>query len=237
MKEYDNDTLGKAIADLKEQGRSTVPPQDVVNETLKCLAEADRQTPPMQSPRRTLPLWSAARWAVAAAVLLTTGYAVGRITAHTEPGSEQLRAELLPSLAAALEPQIRQSVLEETTRTTQRAMVAGYVRMKDELTEQYRTDLNRFAVQTFTASNTVTNELLEQLVEAVQVTQQQNRQWVAAELADIEAKRREDTAKLGSAFVDFAAQTNNKIEQVVHLLANTQTDASEATPDPSETFN
>ena len=237
MKEHDNDTLAKAITELKEQGRSTMPPQDVVNETLKCLAEADRQTRPMQGPRRTLLLWSAARWAVAAAVLLTAGYAIGRVTDHTEPDIDQLRAALLPDLAAALEPQIRQSVIEETTRTTQRAMVAGYVRMKDELTEQYRTDLNRFAVQTFTASNTVTNDLLEQLVEAVQVTQQQNRQWVAAELADIEAKRRADTAKLGSAFVDFAAQTNNKIEHVVHLLANTQTDASKPTPDPSETIN
>jgi len=170
MKEHDNDTLAKAIAELKEQGRSTMPPQDVVNETLKCMAEAESGMWPVQGPQRTRSLWSAARWAVAAAVLLTAGYVIGRVTGHTEPDIDQLRAALLPDLTAALEPQIRQSILDETTRTTQRAMVAGYVRMKDELTEQYRTDLNRFAVQTFTASNTVTNELLEQLVEAVPVS-------------------------------------------------------------------
>ncbi len=237
MKEHDNDALARAIVNMKEQGCAAAPPQDVVNETLRRVVEADRQMPPIQEPRTRLRLWSVTRWAVAAAVLLASGYATGRITAHTQPDIEQLQEALRPALAASLEPEIRQSVLEEARRDTQRAMVAGYVRMKDELTAQYRADLDRFAVQTFTASNAVTNQLLEQLVEAVQRTHQQDRQWVAAALAELEAKRREDTAELGSAFVDFATQTNDKIEEFVHLLANTQTDASKPTPDPSETIN
>jgi len=245
----DKDILTNAIDDLKKQGLSAVPPQEVVNETLARLARAeathdalgsDETKAAFRSKIRSR-MWPAARWAVAAAVLVTAGYAVGRISTATEPDIEQLRAALLPSLAASLEPAIHQRVLDETTRGYQQAMVVAYIRMKDELTEQYRADMNRFAVQTFTASNTVTNQLLEELVEAVELSHRQDRQWVAAALKEIEANRREDTTELGTALVALAAQTDSKIQhtknEIVRLLANTQTDASIPTPEKPGNIN
>jgi hypothetical protein len=226
---------------LKEQGRSATPPQELVTETLTRLVQAETT----HGPRDALPgqatsrsrisrrLWPAGRWAVAAAVLLTAGYAVGRISATGEPDIDQLRADLLPSLAATLEPAIRQRVLEETRRDYQQAMVAGYIRMKDELTEQYRAELNRFAVQTFTASNAVTNQLLDQLVEAVQLSHRRDREWVAEAIAELEASRRADTTQLGTALAGLGAEMDSRIHntknEIVRLLANVQTDASGTT--------
>ena len=64
---------------------------------------------------------------------------------------------------------------------------------------------------------------------------------VAAALTEIEANRRQDTAEFGTALPGLAAQTESKIQhtknQIVHLLANTQTDASTPTPDKSNTIN
>lgn len=245
----DKDILTNAINDLKEQGLSAVPPQEVVNETLTRLARAEAAHDALGSDeaeiafgsKTRLRMWSVARWAVAAAVLLTAGYAVGRISTATDPDIDGLRAALLPSLAASLGPAIHQRVLDETTRGYQQAMVVAYIRMKDELTEQYRADLNRFAVQTFTASNTVTNQLLEQLVEAVELSHRQDRQWVAAALTEIETNRREDTTEFGTALAGLAARTKSEIQhtknELVHLLANTQTDASTPTPQKSSEIN
>ncbi len=245
----DKDILTNAIDDLKKQGLSAVPPQEVVNETLARLARAEAAHDALGADeaeiafgsKMRLRMWSAARWAVAATVLLTAGYTVGRISTATEPDIEQLRAALLPSLAASLEPAIHQRVLDETTRGYQQAMVVAYLRMKDELTEQYRADLNRFAVQTFKASNAVTNELLEQLVEAVELSHRQDRQWFAAALTEMEANRREDTTEFGAALAGLAAQTESKIQhtknEIVHLLASRQTDMSTPTPEKSSTIN
>ena len=148
---------------------------------------------------------------------------------------------MLPSLAADLEPAIRARVVEETTQRYQQAMVTAYAQLKDDLTEQYRAELNRFAVQTFTASNAVTNQLLAQLVEAVELSHREDRQRVATALAQIEARRREDAQELGTALIGLAAETDHKIQytrnEIVNLLANTQTDASTRTPDESTTIN
>ena len=245
MKEHEKDILGQAVDALKEQARSATPPQELVSETLTRLAQAQATGEPVDARHADATscatigrrLWPVARWAVAAAVLVTAGYAAGRLSAPGEPDMDQLRADLLPSLAAALEPSIRQRVLEETRRDYQQAMVAGYVRMKDELTGQYRAELNRFAVQTFTASNTVTNQLLEQLVQAVQLSHRQDREWVAEALAQVEASRRADTAELGTALAGLAAETESKIQhakkEFVRLLANVHTDASVCTPEES----
>ncbi len=166
-------------------------------------------------------------------MLIAAGYVFGRVSAP-QPDIEALRAALLPALAGSLEPAIRASVVEEATRNCQQAMVVGYVRLKDDLTQQYRADLNRFAVQTFTASNTATNQLLEQLV-------LQERQRVATVLEQIEAKRAEENAQFGTALVSLASQTETGFqrtqEDMVRLLANTQLDTSIQTQHNQDRMN
>jgi hypothetical protein len=244
----EKDILTNAIDDLKAQGLSAAPPQEVVNETLTRLARAEaahdalgpHETQAAFGSSTRLRMRSAARWAVAAAVLLTAGYAIGRISATTEPNIEQLHAALLPSLAASLEPAIRQRVLEETTRGYQQAMVTGYVRLKEELTEQRRADLDRLAVQLFTASNSVTNELLTQLVEAVESSQQQDRRWITTALENIEAKRAAENSELGTALVRLAARTQTEIQRtndIVRSLANTQPETTKPNENQADAVN
>jgi len=230
MKEQ-KDILDQAIARRKEASNAAQPPKWVIDQTVKRLAEAQAQST-YEAPRRTMPLAPlrkpSGRWIAAAAVLVIAAYALGRLTAPT-PDLDELRAELLPALAASLEPTIRSSVVEETTRNCEQALVAAYVRIKDELTEQYRADLNRFAVQTFAASNTVTNNLLEQLVESVKASQRRDRQWFASALEQLEAQRAEDSAALGTALVNLATHTETKLqrtkEDMVRLLAHTQNES------------
>ncbi len=238
MKDRSKDSLAKAIADLKQRGASSGPPQEVVNETLAQLAQARRGAGAQPSatvhvrPTKLL-LWSAVRLAAAAAVLVAAGYAFGRITAP-QPDMDQLRAELLPSLAASLEPSIRASVVAETTQEYRQAMLASYMRLRDELTEQYRADLDRFAVQTLAASNTLTNQLLRQLMESFATSQRQDRAWVASALEEIQAKRAEENAAFGNALLSFAAETETELqrtrEDIVRYLANTRME----TPIPNE---
>jgi hypothetical protein len=244
MKDAKKDILAKAIAEIKQRGASSAPPQELVNKTLAQVA-AQSQTAcagpgagPSRLSRRSL-LWSATRLAAAAVVLIAAGYAFGRIAAP-KPDIEELRAALLPSLAATLEPAIRARVVEETTRQYEQAMVAGYVRLRDDLTEQYRAEINRASLQTFSASSTATNRLLGQFIEAMRASQEQDRLWLASVLEQMDAKRVEDSTKLSTALVSFAAQTETKMqrtEDMIRLLANTQPDTSIPYQDESGTMN
>ena len=153
----EKDLLANAIHELKERAGSSTPPDEVVRETLAKLEQAELAGAPAGGEIHVrLWIWSVAKLAVAAVILIAAGYTFGRVSAPKPVDMEQLRA----SLTASLEPAIRQSVLEETARDRQQAILTAYVQIKNDLTEQYRADLNRFAVQTFTASNAVTNRLL-----------------------------------------------------------------------------
>ena len=114
MKDAKKDALEKAVAELKQRGAAAEPPQDVVNETLAQLAQAQRQQlshagPDAIAKPRTLLLWSALRLAAAAVVLVAAGYAFGRISAP-QPDLDELKTALMPSLRASLEPVIRDSI-------------------------------------------------------------------------------------------------------------------------------
>lgn len=246
MTDERKDILAKAIADLKQRGASSEPPQELINETLAQLAQAQTDSRPnsqrpIESARRPMRLviWSASRLAAAAVVLIAAGYAFGRITAP-KPNIDELRAALLPSLAASLEPTIRERVRAEALQDCRQAMVAGYVRMRDELTEQYRADLNRIAANTFAASNNVTNQLLSEYLEAVKTSQDQDRQLFATALKELDTKRAADNAALGTAVARFASQTQTELQrtnEIVSYLANTRTDTPIPNEDKPDTLN
>ena len=62
----------------------------------------------------------------------------------------------------------------------------GYVQLRDELGRQHRQDMGRFAVQTLAASNSVTHELLAELIESIDAAQTQDRQWFTAAIEQVE---------------------------------------------------
>jgi hypothetical protein len=229
----DRDILAEALAQLKQQGLSQQPPQAVVEETMRRLAEARRVPGNIEpsdaaasGPRRVLLGRTAVRLSLGAAAMILLGYAIGRLSGPPSLDMDELRETLAPAVAASIEPALRQELMDELRQRYDGALVAGYVRMKEELTQQYRDDLNRFAVQMLAASNAATNQHLAAIVENIDAIQAQDRSRIARLLHQIELNRVQDKTQLAKGLQTLASQTEDKLlatrQQVVQLFANYQ---------------
>jgi hypothetical protein len=221
MKEDEN-TLEKAVEALKNEQIPAGPPQELTDATVAKLAEASGGPQEATVGRR---LWvverlraarGLAKVAAAVVLLITAGYA-GRLSSPRPPDVEQLRA--------ALEPAIRQALLDETKDYLQAGLTNSYVQLRDELSQQYRQDLSQFAIRILAASNGVTNELLTELIESINAAQAQDRRWVAAALEQIESNRLQDRNQLSDALVTFAVRTEDELQNMAQLLSHTQLDS------------
>jgi hypothetical protein len=227
MKKHE-DKLSKAIARLKQEGQAQDAPPAVVEETLRRIAQRGveprmpvRGDEGVEAGPRRLTIRPLVRWAVAAAVLILCGYATGRLSAPKPLDLDALREALAPSVATTLEPALRQKVVEETRRDYQLALAAMYTRVKEELTDQYREDLNHCARQILAASNAATNELLTQLAEAIDTTQTQHLRGIAQAMSEIESNQVQDSTRLASGLQTLAyredelSRTQREIAQLL----------------------
>jgi hypothetical protein len=231
MEESEN-KLEKAVEALKNEQIPPGPPQEVIEATMAKLAENAEQADTVNQNHRILifeglrAVKSLPKIAAAAVLLIAAGYVTGRLSAPRAPDMEQIRA--------ALEPSIRRNLLNETKQYMQLGLANAYVRIKDELSEQYRQELNRVALQSVAASNAVTNELLTEIIESFNEAQNQDRQRIVTALEQIESRRLRDRSELSNAFATFALQTEEELERtkqdvvqnVAQLLSNTQPDGS-----------
>lgn len=213
---HEDDILSKAIEQLRNEPIESQPPQAVVAATLEELAA--RSVRFRSGTRPVMQLTT--KMAAAAAILLLAGYAIGRITAPAGPDVAQLQKDL----ATAIEPLVRQRVMEDVRQQWQVALVGSYAQLKDDLTRQYHADLNRFAIATLAASNEATNQLITQLTESINAAQTQKMQWVAGVLEQIERKRLTDRTQLAAGIETLAYRTADGLQQtrreMVHLLGN-----------------
>jgi hypothetical protein len=217
MKKHE-DKLAEAIARLKQEGQSQEVPQEVMDETLRRIADcglgiADSRTNRLSIRNPKSEIRHLFRLAAAAAIILLVGYAAGHWSAPKPPDLEQLREALAPSVAAAIEPALRQRIAQDVRRDYQVALAATYVRVKEELTEQYRSDLNRLAMQTFAASNAVTNELLTQALQDINTAKTQDLRRITRALYEIEMNRVQDRTQLASGLQTLAYRTEDEISR------------------------
>ncbi len=237
MKEEEN-FLEKAVEAIKNEPIPAEPPQEVTDATIAKLAEASGE-PHIETVSRRIRLAerltttrNLTKIAAAAVLLIAASYATGRLTAPRPPDIEQIKA--------ALEPTIRENLLNETKQYLQLGLANCYVRLKDDLHQQCRQDLNQVAAQTLALSSSATNQLLEQLIESINAAQTQDRQWVAAGFEQIELNRLRDSAQLSNTFATFAVRTEDELERtkqgVAQLLSYTQPD-SEIPNKPENTNN
>jgi hypothetical protein len=227
----EKDLLAEAIAQLKADGEEDGPPAEVLVQTCRRLAEAERTQGEPRGGGRALRgriVRLGLGLAAAAAILIATGYAGARLSAPRAPDLDQLREDLIPSVAAALEPAIREKLAEEMTQRFQLALANTYVLVKEELTAQYREELNRYAAHTLAASNTATNQLLAELVQSIRESQTQHLYRVARALEAIDSERRRDKTQLTAGLQTLAYQTSD----LVHLLSYPQ--PAEDRPLPTE---
>jgi hypothetical protein len=223
MKE-DKSNLEKAVEALRNQQVPPGPSRELVDETITKLTETSNQPNTVKLDKR---LWfierlravnSFTKVAAAAVLLIVAGFAAGRLSSPRQPNIEQIQA--------ALEPAIRSRLLDETKQYLQLGLTNCYVRLKDDLTQQYRSDLSQYASQTVAASGAMTNQLLEELIASINAAQRQDRQWVAEAFKQIELNRLRENARLNNAFVNFAAQTKDELSHVFQLLSNDQPEIS-----------
>ena len=153
------------------------------------------------------------RFAAAALLLIVAGYTVGRSTASQPADVEQLRYDLETSLKSSLEPAIHKKVVEDLNQQWQLALVHSYVQLRGELNQQFRNEMNEFAVQTLAASSTVTNQLLTELIDAISTAQRQDRRWTLAAMEQIELNRLRDNALLKNDFATFAVYTEDNLQR------------------------
>lgn len=229
MEENEN-ILEKAVKALKSEQIPPGPSQELADATIAKLTEVSGQSNNVTTGKR---IWfidwlkatnSFTKVAAAAVLLIIAGYATGRLSAPRGPDAQQLRD--------ALEPAIRSRLLDEMKQYWQLALASSYAQLKNELSEQYRSDLNQFAAYTLAASGATTNQLLEELIESINAAQTQDRQWVSAAFEQIELNRLRDNAQLTNAFATFAVRTEGELER---LWSYTQPESS--VPNKSENLN
>jgi hypothetical protein len=206
--EEPKDILDKAIDALANTNVPPGPSKELKDATVVKLTEsADSYQDEFKTIRfidRIKPMKGLIKFAAAAVLLIACGYTAGRLSAPKTPDIEQLRS--------AIEPAIRQNLLQEMGQYMQVGLASGYAQIKNELQQQYRRDLSDFAIQTLAASSTVTNQRLQQLIDAINTSQTHERQWYATALETL-AQQTED-------------QLQKTRQDMVQLLSYTQPDNS-----------
>jgi hypothetical protein len=215
------DKLSEALARLKQQGQSQEVPKEVVDETLRRIADCELRIADSSAAHPAIQniIRLGLKLGAAAAVFVLLGYTAGRLSMPKPMDVDQLREALIPSVATAIEPAIRRRVVEDIRRDYQLALAGMYVRVKEELTEQYRNDLNRFAVQTLAASNAATNELLTQLVRSIDTAKTQDLRRIAQALSEIEMNRVQDKTQLASGLQTLAYRTEDELSRTKRQIA------------------
>jgi hypothetical protein len=230
------DILADALAQLKQEGQSQSVPKEVLDQILERISDfglrtADSGTHTLPIRNRQSAIRRLGRLAAAAAVLVLAGYAAGRLSAPEPMSLEQLHDALAPSLAASIEPAIRERLIEDMRRQYQLALANTYVHLKEELTQQYREDLNRYAMQTLAASNAVTNELLAGLMQTIDTAKAQDLRRIAQTLYEIERNRVQDKEQLASGLQTLAYRTEGELartkRQIAQLLIDVRPEAFE----------
>ncbi len=223
----ERDVLDRVINALKNQPVPHGPPQGLVDEVAEKCAQAAGQAQPAvaEANIRSLPF---TKVAVAAVLLIVAGYAVGRLTTPQPPDTEQLRSTLEVSLKSSLEPAIRQNLLEELESNWQLALAGSYLRLKDQLNQQFHTELNEFGMHILAASGNITNQRLTQLIEAIDAAQTQERRWITAALEQIESNRRQDRQQFLNGLESLAVYTGDELtrtrQDVAQFLVYTRPD-------------
>jgi hypothetical protein len=223
--EEPKDIVDKAVDALANTDVPPGPPQELKEATVAKLAEAAEN---LQDELRTIKLVDRIKmakglikFAAAAVILIVAGFAIGRFSAPKTPDIEQLQA--------ALEPAIRQNLLQEMGQYMQVSLASGYAQLKDELQQQYRRDLSNFAIQTLAASNTITNQRFEELIDAINTAQTHDRQWVTTAISQIERNRIEDKSQLAAGLETLALQTEDELQRtrqdMAQLLSFPQSDS------------
>lgn len=141
-----------------------------------------------------------ARLAAAAVLIIAVSFSAGLVIGSRR-NSERIRAHLEASLKQDLQSAVTDSI----------------ALMEEELRDEYRQELNRYAIQTMVASNAATNQLLSQLVAAINQSRSQELEGIVAAMGQIEANRLRENDELRKDLVTFASYTDERLSKMAEL--------------------
>ena len=152
--------------------------------------------------------------AIAAILLIAAGLLAGRMT---RPAVDT--QELFAQWQREYTPQLKEELARETAGQLREEMTAGYRLIADQL----RAEIELTSVQTMAAGSQRTEQLLVDLIQAIDEAQVRDRQWVVSALNQIEETRLEDQAELKNNIAAFAVYTGDELartrEQIKLLCA------------------
>jgi hypothetical protein len=229
-----DDILKDALNALRNDPLPPGPPKELIDTTAKNLNKNRAQLQSSAEEPIKIADWLRfpIRAAAAAALLIVAG-AAGYLGGRLSPPTQNTQ-----QLQFALEPAIRDNLLEDISRYLQVGLANNYTRLKTELGEQYRRDLSEYTLRTLAASGAATNQLLKELIQAINTANIEDRRWVATALNEIELKRLRDKTQLASGLEALAVQTDDELKRtkqdVVKLLSYTP---GKLIPENSNLFN
>ncbi|MBN2312511.1 MAG: hypothetical protein JXM79_01190 [Sedimentisphaerales bacterium] len=150
--------------------------------------------------RQTFNFLRISKLAVAAVLLIATGYFAGHFFASPSVDIEELRA--------ALEPAIRRNLEEQMKQNFELALHRHVTQLKEDLAGQFHREMKEFSARTLVASRMATEQRLIELVQLIEATRAVDHRQIAAALERIETHRLYDKTRLGEGLIKLAAQKN-----------------------------
>jgi len=156
------------------------------------------------------------RTAVAAVLVLGFGVSIGRWTAPRSVDVEQLRADLQASITASVGLAVQENILSQVDQRLQAGLSKNEAKLRAELAGQVRDDVQRFAAQAASSSETLVEKRFVELVQLVEEARLKDRQRVARAFEQIEQNRARDKAQIGMGLQSLAALTAKATPAVQH---------------------
>jgi anti-sigma factor RsiW len=213
------DACRRYARNLKEQSKSLVAfgrqieagmgaRQNRVIEALQNVSPAETGT------KRGFPfIGGFMRMAIAAALVLGTGVAIGRWTAPRPVDVEQLRADMETSLAASLRPAVQEAVLAQVDQRLQAGLSKNEAKLRTELTGQIRDDVQRFAAQAASNSETLVERRFFEFVQLVEEARLRDRQHVVRALEQMERNRYRDRTEVRTGLATLIEKKPATVQQ------------------------
>ncbi len=232
-----NDKFNKALDELGQRGRGREVPKETVERTLARLRDKQAECDGFVYRPKQRYRWFKA--AIAAGLVMAVGFAAGVISG---PDTEQITSEI----EAKLKPQITREVVLELAplvkEVTESAVLVGFNEFAYEFSRRLRADVDKMGLQVLAASGTLTNQRLEQLIEAINSAQHRERRWITAAFEQIESNRLEDKLQLTGGLRTLAVYTEDELERTKQdfaklVLYNKSDDLINNEKDEQETLN
>lgn len=114
---------------------------------------------------------------------------------------------------------LRNSVEASLKQELQSVVASSYAALEDKLRDEYRQDLNRYAIQTLAASNAVTNQLLTELIATIDTSRARDLRRIATAMEQMELNRMRDSGELRDSFATFASYTDSELTRTRREMA------------------